>query len=150
MKNQYPITCYREVGYVIICSMIDVERTRQMTKMAIFEKNERDDYKTVARHDKKSYVGMFSVVGTILSVILGLLYIVVALCVVFVLNPEGISTFSWIIFSVVAAVGFVFHIYFYSRYAKRRVGQLYDESKKKNDYLEEQYRVLDKMYEEES
>ena len=130
--------------------MIDVNRTRQMTKMAIFEKNERDDYKIVARHEKKSYVGLFAVVNTMLSVIIGLLYIVAALCIILILSPNGISTFSWIIFSVVAAVGFVCHIYFYSRYARKRIEKIYDESKKKNDYLEEQYRILDKMYEEES
>ena len=128
--------------------MIDTRRTRQMTKMAVFEKREAGDYERIARHDKKNFVGLWTAAYAILSCLVGAFYVAVAWFVILALNPEGASVLTWILFGVIATVGFVMHTYFYVRFGRRRVTARYDESRKKSDYIEEQYKILEEMYDE--
>ncbi|MCR4611556.1 MAG: hypothetical protein K5644_06630 [Lachnospiraceae bacterium] len=130
--------------------MIDTRRTRQMTKMAIYESHHSEDYKTTVRHDKKEYVGLWSIIYTIAAVLLGLLYIFAAWYIIITLNPDGIGTIWWILFGVVSIVGFVCHIYFYVKISRKKAEARYDKSKQQSDYIEEQYKILEEMYEEHS
>ena len=130
--------------------MIDTRRTRQMTKMAIFEKEKSDDYETTARHDRRAYIATWTAVYVIGAVIVGLLYVLAALYIILSFNSEGVGAVAWILFGVAAVIGFVSHTFFYVRQARRRVMARYDDNKKKSDYIEEQYKVLEAMYEEHS
>ena len=126
-----------------------------MTKMAIYEKriaeeNITEDYESIAGHDRAAYVGIWTAVYAILSVVIGLFYVMVGLYIILVLNPSGVSTLTWILFGVGSVILLVCHIYFYVRYGRRRVQDRYDRNKAKSDYLEEQYKILNAMYEERS
>ena len=126
--------------------MIDTRRTRQMTRMALYEQRETEDYRLVARHDKKSYVRLWTFVCAVLSIIVSLFYIVGMLCLIFALHPEGISTIVWILFGVISVIALICHVYLYVKYGKIRDDKRYDRCKQKNDYMEDQYKILDEMY----
>ena len=120
-----------------------------MTKMAVFEDEEKG-YGKIVRYDKKAYVDIWAALYAILSLILGILYALVALYIIFVINPAGLLDIGWILLAVLSIIGIVLHVYYCVRHGKKAAAKRYEEARMKHDYIEEQYKILDTMYEEKS
>ncbi len=120
-----------------------------MSKIALFEKSEVDNYSFVEKYNEKDYVTFWT-----MAYVLGgtLLYFgiagIVFLCCLSLINVN-ISLLAAIIFMILLLLGYVFHMYFYLIKARSRCRQRYREGQEKLKFLKREYQVLDKLYQEE-
>ena len=130
--------------------MIDTRRAHHMTKMAMFEKKEEDKIRIADNYSKKNYISLWTVIYAVAAVLFYLMYCIVGVLIVIAVHTGSIPTITWILFGVVATSGFVFHTYFYIKSGRKKAEERYDDSKSKCDYIMQQYRELDSIYDESS
>ena len=126
--------------------MIDTRRAHQMTKMAMFEREESDSIRIVKNHNRKEYVGFWTVIYSVGSVLSCLLYTFIGIAIMMAIFRNGVPSIAWIIFAVVFTSGFVFHTYYFVRNGRKKAKKRYDESNKKSEDIVEQYKKLDDLY----
>lgn len=130
--------------------MIDTRRAHHMTKMAMFEKKEEDKIRIADNYSKKNYVSLWTVIYAVAAVLFYLMYCIVGVLIVVAVHTGSVPAITWILFIVVATSGFVFHTYFYIKNGRKKAKERYDDSKSKRDFIMQQYKELDSIYEESS
>lgn len=121
-----------------------------MTKMAVIESMNGSRYDNIKRYEYDAYVKLYELAYAAASVIISAVYIVAAIYIILLLNPSGVSVAIWIVFAVVSVMGVVWHIYFAIRHGRRIASDRYEEAAAKSAYMDDQYKILDKMYEHRS
>ena len=126
--------------------MIDTRRAHQMTKMAMFEREESDNIRIVKNHTRKGYIFFWTMIYSVASILVYLLYILIGISIMIAIFENRVPSIAWIIFAVVFTSGFVFHTYYLVKAGRKKAAKRYDESDKKNEFMTEQYRILDDLY----
>lgn len=126
--------------------MIDTRRAHQMTKMAMFEREQSDSIRIVQNHNKKGYIGFWTMIYSVSSVLVYLLYTFIGMAIMIAFFENGVPSIAWIVFAVVFTSGFVFHTYFCVKNGRKRAAERYDKSHEKNEYIMQQYKILDELY----
>ena len=129
--------------------MLNEERVKQMTKIALFEKEEGTSILPMIHYSKKDYLALRMIASFIAgTVFYWLLYIGLALAVLMLIMPN-LNTIRTILGIVVGIVGYITYMYFYLRLMYRKAGKRYDAGRQKQEQLAKEYRILEQMYQEE-
>lgn len=129
--------------------MINEERVRHMTKIAICEKEEGRSLAPMMHYSRKDYLALHTILNIITGTVFYLLIylgIVMLLLMVFLSNLHTIL----VIIGVIAGIlGYITYMYFYLRLMHRRAEERYDSGKKRLKKLASEYRILEEMYQQE-
>lgn len=129
--------------------MINEERVRHMTKIAIYEKEEGRSLAPMMHYSRKDYLALH----TILSFITGtVFYLLLYAGTVMLLLMEVLPNLHTILVIIGAVIGFLVYIiymYFYLRLMHRRAEQRYDRGRQKLKRLAGEYKILEEMYQQE-
>ena len=126
--------------------MIDTRRAHQMTKMAMFEREESDNIRIVKNHSRKGYLALWTMIYSVAAVLVYLLYTFIGIAIMIAVHEKGVPSIAWIVFAVVFTSGFVFHTYYLVKSGRKKAAKRYDASNEKNEHILEQYKVLDDLY----
>lgn len=129
--------------------MLNEERVRHMTQMAMFEEKEGRVYQLALEYNRKDYVSLMSVVHFLIGT---LFYWACYAAIAFFLLSVMVSDthIVMIILGVVAGVLlYAFYIYSHMVRVRREAGRRYDQGLEKLNHLRKDYRILEKMYQKE-
>ncbi len=129
--------------------MLNEERVKHMTRIALFEKKEGRELQPMMHYSKRDYLTL----NTIKDVIAGtLFYGVVYLGIVTLILMFLVSNLNMLILIsgiVLGLLGYVIYLYYYLRYMYGKAEKRYDEGKRKLKGLAQEYRALEEMYHQE-
>lgn len=129
--------------------MLNEDRVKHMTHMAMFEKREAKKLQPMMRYSKRDYVNLC----VILNIFLGTaLYLTLCVAVVSVLYSTlfvNLHAFGLILGIVLMFLVYVVFLYFFLNASRKRHTRRYEESIQAAKELRREYRILEQMYEEE-
>ncbi|QFJ53999.1 hypothetical protein [Pseudobutyrivibrio xylanivorans] len=129
--------------------MINEERVRHMTSMAIFEKEMGPEYQPMLRYSKKEYIALHGWGGFLAGTIFfGAIY--AGIVIYLVSNViENITTMYFLIIALVGLVAYAFYIIIHVHGSRLRAARRYKRGKRLIKELGAKYTKLSHMYEAE-
>jgi hypothetical protein len=130
--------------------MINEERVKHMTSMAIFEKELGPDYQPMLRYSKKEYVALHGWGGFLAGTIFfGVIY---ALIVIYIAGNvlENITTMYILLMILVGLLAYALYIIIHVHNVRRRAAKQYRRGKRLIKELASKYSKLNLMYEDEA
>lgn len=126
--------------------MLNEERVKQMTRMAMYEKKERHDLRLANDYRKSDYKGMRMVgaflLGTVLFIIL-----YGAAAAYFIYNYVMVIHYTEVLAAVFAGLLiYILVMFFYLRYISKSSRKKYDNAYKKMKYFDDEKKKLLHMY----
>lgn len=126
--------------------MLNEERVKQMTRMAMYEKKERHDLRLANDYRKSDYKGMRMVgaflLGTVLFIIL-----YGAAAAYFIYNYVMVIHYTEVLATVFAGLLiYILVMFFYLRYISKSSRKKYDNAYKKMKYFDDEKKKLLHMY----
>ena len=130
--------------------MINEERVRHMTAMAIFEKELGPEYQPMLRYSKKEYIALHGwggfLGGTIFFVAI---YAVIILYIVGNVL-ENITTMYILLIFLIGLLAYAFYIIVHVHNTRRRAAKHYRMGRRLIKELGKKYSKLNRMYEDEA
>ena len=130
--------------------MINEERVRHMTSMAIFEKEMGSEYQPMLRYSKKEYIALHGWGGFIAGTLFfGAIYS--GIVVYLVSNViENLTTMYLLIIALAGLLAYAAYIIMHVHGARVRAAKRYRRGKRLIKELASKYQKLGKMYDEEA
>ena len=129
--------------------MLNEERVKQMTKIAMFEQREKRDILPMMHYGKRDYLALhlilFFLAGTVFYL---LLYGGIVMLLIWFVIPN-LSTMTLILGAVLGILGYIVYLYIYLRLMYQKAQKRYREGRQKIKKLAAEYRVLEEMYQQE-
>ena len=129
--------------------MLNEERVKQMTKIAMFEQREKRDILPMMHYGKRDYLALHLILcflaGTVFYL---LLYGGIVMLLIWVVIPN-LSTMTLILGAVLGILGYIVYLYIYLRLMYQKAQKRYREGRQKIKKLAAEYRVLEEMYQQE-
>lgn len=129
--------------------MLNEERVKQMTKIAMFEEREKRNILPMMHYGKRDYLTLHMILyflaGTLFYF---LLYGGIALLMIWFVVPN-LSTMMLILGVVLGILGYITYLYFYLRLMYRKAQKRYRKGRQKIKKLAAEYRILEEMYQQE-
>ncbi|MCR5415202.1 MAG: hypothetical protein K6E79_00215 [Pseudobutyrivibrio sp.] len=130
--------------------MINEERVRHMTAMAIFEKERGPEYQPMLRYSKKEYVALHGWGGFLSGTLFfAVIYIGIVLYLVSDVF-ENITTMYVLLIGLVGLLFYAAYIIMHVYNARRRAAKQYKRGRRLIKALGSQYVHLSKLYEDEA
>jgi len=130
--------------------MINEERVRHMTSMAIFEKELGPEYQPMLKYSKKEYLALHGWGGFLGGTIFyAVIYAAVILYIVSKVL-ENITTMYILLMVLLGLLFYAFYIIIHVHNTRRRAAKQYKMGKRLIKELAEKYSVLNLMYEDEA
>lgn len=129
--------------------MINEERVRHMTQMAMYEEKENHKVQMVLQYNKKDYVNMrlawYLVIGTILYWML-FLFVVIS-----ILSFTGANLHILLLLLGLIAGGmlYVVYLYYYGKKIKKDAKLAYQKFQEQAKRLKRDYEILEELYQKE-
>ncbi len=129
--------------------MINEERVKHMTAMAIFEKELGPEYQPMLRYSRKEYIALHGWGGFLGgTVFFGVVYITFVLYLIGEVL-EDVTTMYILLIGLVGLLLYAAYIIMHVYYTRRRAARDYKRGKRLIKLLAEQYHTLNVMYEDE-
>ena len=129
--------------------MLNEERVKQMTKIAMFEQREKRDILPMMHYGKRDYLALHLILcflaGTVFYL---LLYGGIVMLLIWFVIPN-LSTMTLILGAVLGILGYIVYLYIYLRLMYQKAQKRYREGRQKIKKLAAEYRVLEEMYQQE-
>lgn len=130
--------------------MINEERVKHMTSMAIFEKELGPDYQPMLRYSKKEYIALHGWGGFITGTIFfAAIYIGIVLYIAGKVL-ENITTMYILLMVLIGLLAYAFYIIVHVHMTRRRAAKQYRKGKRLIKELAAKYSKLNLMYEDEA
>ncbi len=129
--------------------MINVNRVSQMTKMAMYAKNESRSYSSVINYEKKDYVLMRMLRGFIAGSIFFAVVYGGAIAVLFSFFIKNITWSLLISLVIVGIAGYILYIYIHLLRVRKKAEKQYREGLERFQHYKREMEVLKNMYEAE-
>ncbi|MCR4998425.1 MAG: hypothetical protein K6A05_01135 [Lachnospiraceae bacterium] len=129
--------------------MLNEERVRLMTKMAMFEKKEGQNIAPILNYTKKDYISSRKLIAFLIGTVLygGLFGIVLAaLFFTVILNIDRITI---LLILLIGVIGYLLFIYLYLLIVHRRANRKYKRESHKLENYRQAWDRLEKLYERE-
>ena len=124
--------------------MLNEERVKHMTRMAMVEEKENRKLRPVLYYSKKDYLSLCTIGGVFAgTLVYGILY-VGAVAILF-----GTFFVNLSLGILLGLVLYVLYLYYYLRSVRRRARKRYDEGAALVRQLRRDYRILNEMYQKE-
>ena len=130
--------------------MINEERVRHMTAMAIFEKEMGPEYQPMLKYTKKEYIALHGWGGFLAGT---LIYgIVFALIVIYLISDaiENLNTMYMLIIALAGLLGYAADIILHVHNVRRRAERHYRRGRRLIKELGAKYNKLNYLYEDEA
>ncbi len=127
--------------------MINEERVKQMTKMAMFEEKQGRKYQIALHYSKKDFVTLNSLIGLAAGTLFFMLAYGILTMTLFSTVINNLSYGVVVILILVGLVLYTGYIYLYLRAIRRYAGKQYRESKELLKSIQKDYQKLEEMYE---
>ena len=129
--------------------MINEERVKHMTRMAIYEKKYGAEIQPMLKYSKKDYVGLHGlgsfVAGTIfVCVVYGA--IVAAVLAAYI---ENLSTTLIMLLGLIGVLSYSVYIIIHVFLSRRRATRIYNRGRKRIKELSGAYSILEELYDDE-
>ncbi len=125
--------------------MINEERVKQMTKIALFEERYSHDFQPMLKSDKKGYVS-----ATVVKCVIADTIFYMALCCIIYIAivgyTGGVNLISKLLLLITAAVIYVLFIVFHVSAIKKRALKEYKRGRRMIKHLYDEYGRLGQMY----
>ena len=129
--------------------MLNEERVKHMTRMAMVEEKENRKLRPVLYYSKKDYLSLCTIGGVFAgTLVYGILY-VGAVAILFGTFFVNLSLVGLILGILLGLVLYVLYLYYYLRSVRRRARKRYDEGAALVRQLRRDYRILNGMYQKE-
>lgn len=129
--------------------MLNEERVKHMTRMAMVEEKENRKLRPVLYYSKKDYLSLCTIGGVFAgTLVYGILY-VGAVAILFGTFFVNLSLVGLILGILLGLVLYVLYLYYYLRSVRRRARKRYDEGAALVRQLRRDYRILNEMYQKE-
>ena len=129
--------------------MINEERVKHMTSMAIFEKEYGPDYQPMLRYSKKEYVALHGWGGFLAGTIFfGIIYVAIVLYIAGNVL-ENITTMYILLMVLAGLLAYALYIIVHVHNTRRRAAKQYRRGKRLIKELASKYSRLNLMYEDE-
>ena len=129
--------------------MINEERVKHMTSMAIFEKEYGPDYQPMLRYSKKEYVALHGWGGFLAGTIFfGIIYVAIVLYIAGNVL-ENITTMYILLMALAGLLAYALYIIVHVHNTRRRAAKQYRRGKRLIMELASKYSRLNLMYEDE-
>ena len=129
--------------------MLNEERVKQMTKIAMFEQREKRDLLPMMHYGKRDYLTLHIILcflaGTVFYL---LLYGGAAVLLIWFVIPN-LSTMLLILGVIIGILGYITYLYFYLRLMYQKAQKRYRKGRQKIKKLAAEYRILEEMYQQE-
>ncbi len=130
--------------------MINEERVRHMTSMAIFEKELGPEYQPMLRYSKKEYIALHGWGGFLGGTLFfGAIYVAIVLYIIGNVL-ENITAMYMLIIALVGLLLYAAYIIIHVHGARARAARRYKRGKRLIKELSSKYSKLNLMYEEEA
>lgn len=130
--------------------MLNEERVKHMTKMAIFEKKEARKVQPVLRYGKKDYVDLCMIVHFFLGTAIYVLVFGVVFALLFSTIMTNIHMITAVLGVVFCLTGYIVYIFFYIKTVKQKYALKYEQGVEQAQKLRRMYQKLQCLYEEEA
>ncbi len=129
--------------------MLNIDRVQHMTSMALYEKKESKNIMMAVRYTRRDYLTVCMLSGFLSCTILyGILYFG-ALVILLSTVIRNVNTLAVILMIILGLILYLSILYLHLLHVKREANQRYTEDKEKLKKLQQAYRILDEMYEQE-
>ncbi|MCR5640961.1 MAG: hypothetical protein K6G04_06355 [Lachnospiraceae bacterium] len=129
--------------------MLNEERVRLMTKMAMFEKREGKEIAPILNYTKKDYVSSRKLIAFLIGTVLyGGLYgvSIAALCFTVIVNIDRITL---LLMLLVGVIGYLLFIYLYLLIVQRRATRKFKRETRKIENYRRAWDMLEALYRQE-
>jgi high-affinity Fe2+/Pb2+ permease len=127
--------------------MLNEQRVRQMTKLAMFEKENGRKMQPALQYNRKDYVSMRLSSGFISATILYALVYGTGLILLFATVLTNLHTFLLILLLLVGVLLYIIFLYYYLHGVKRRARRDYQVAAKDLKKLQRDLQTLESIYE---
>ena len=130
--------------------MINEERVKHMTSMAIFEKELGPEYQPMLRYSKKEYVALYGWGGFLTGTLFfGIIYVAI---IIYVAGNvlENITTMYILLMILAGMLAYALYIIIHVHNTRRRAAKQYRKGKRLIKELALRYSKLNMMYEDEA
>lgn len=129
--------------------MINEDRVRHMTRIAIYEKEEGRNLNPMMHYSKKDYLALHTILNVVTGTVFYFLLYAGAVMLFLMIFLANLHALLVIIGVITGILGYITYMYFYLRLMRRRDEQHYDKGREKLKKLAGEYRVLEEMYRQE-
>lgn len=129
--------------------MLNEQRVRQMTKLAMFEKENGRKIQPALQYNKKDYVSMRLSRGFISATILYVLIYSAGLILLFTTVLENLHTFILILLLLIGVMLYIIFLYYYLHGVRRRARRDFQVAAKDLKKLQRDLQTLEEIYEAE-
>lgn len=129
--------------------MLNESRVRQMTKMAMFEEKQGRRYQPILHYSKRDFLTLNQIIGIVVGT---LFYVFVYGIILAALLATVVGNLHYLTVIVIILAGvllYVGYMYFYLHRVKKYALQRYEEGQQLIKQLQDDYDILEEMYEEE-
>ena len=129
--------------------MLNEERVRLMTKMAMFEKREGKNVAPIMNYTKKDYVSFRKLIAFLIGTVLygGIFGLIVA--ALFLTVIQNIDRITLLLILLVGVIGYLLFIYLYLLIVGRRASRKFKRESRKLENYRHAWDLLERMYERE-
>ena len=129
--------------------MLNEERVRLMTKMAMFEKREGKNIAPILNYTKKDYVSSRKLFAFLIGTVLycGIFGVIVA--ALFFTVIKNIDRITLLLILLVGLIGYLLFIYLYLLIVQRRASRRYKRENRKLESYRRAWDALESLYERE-
>ncbi|MBE5915249.1 MAG: hypothetical protein E7273_00230 [Pseudobutyrivibrio ruminis] len=130
--------------------MINEERVKHMTSMAIFEKELGPEYQPMLRYSKKEYVALYGWGGFLTGTLFfGIIYVAI---IIYIAGNvlENITTMYILLMILAGMLAYALYIIIHVHNTRRRAAKQYRKGKRLIKELALRYSKLNMMYEDEA
>jgi beta-lactamase regulating signal transducer with metallopeptidase domain len=129
--------------------MLNEERVRLMTKMAMFEKREGKNIAPILNYTKKDYVSSRKLFAFLIGTVLycGIFGVIVA--ALFFTVIKNIDRITLLLILLVGLIGYLLFIYLYLLIVQRRASRRYKRENRKLEIYRRAWDALESLYERE-
>lgn len=125
--------------------MINEEKVKLMTRMAVLEDTEGQIYNIAANYSKKDFVSLHLVVAFFAQTILYVVIYLLALAILFATVFVEVKIATVVVVTIVGMAGYVMHSYFYMRWIAGRIEAKYEEAAMKQSEMVAEYEKLEEI-----
>ncbi|MBQ1902411.1 MAG: hypothetical protein II169_07685 [Lachnospiraceae bacterium] len=129
--------------------MLNEQRVRQMTKLAMFEKENGRKIQPALQYNKKDYVSMRLSRGFISATILYVLIYSAGLILLFTTVLANLHTFILILLLLIGVMLYIIFLYYYLHGVRRRARRDFQVAAKDLKKLQRDLQTLEEIYEAE-
>ncbi len=130
--------------------MINVERVKHMTHMAIYDKEHYSKYQPMLKYSKKDYVALHGWGGFFVgTLVYGVIYCFIVLYIISEVL-DRVSTLAALLMVLVGLILYAFYIVLHVHNSRKHAAKRYKKGRRAQKEVARQYEVLLKMYEREN